>query len=283
LSIAGGLHKALLRADQLGFRAVGMFVRNQRRWQAPPLSDEAARLFRETRKRLGIASVVAHGSYLTNLASTGELRRKSLAALRDELDRCRRCGIDYLVIHPGSAPDTQRAIARIADALNRLPADRPQACTKILLETTSGAARGIGGRFEQLAAILERLERPRSFGVCLDTCHVFAAGYDLRTPRAYTRTLEQFDRVIGLGRLLAVHLNDSRGPLGSGLDRHEHIGAGRIGAKGFANFVNDQRLAGIPMILETPKGTDGRGRDYDRVNAARLLRLARPAARVDRA
>lgn len=270
LSIAGGIDRALVAAADYGFDTVALFVRNQRQWKAPPLTDEAARLFRRTRRRLGISPVVAHGSYLVNLAGAQPVRRKSLVAVADELDRCGRLGIDYLVMHPGANPKREDGIARIAAGLNASIANCRHRRVKILLETTAGAGNGIGGRFEDLAAIFEQLDRTGRFGVCLDTCHVFAAGYDLRTPAAYRRTMAALDRAVGLERVHAIHLNDSRHRLGSRRDRHAHIGQGKIRAAGFANLVNDSRWSRAPMILETPKGRDPRGRDWDDRNAAKL-------------
>jgi len=219
--------------------------------------------------------VVAHGSYLVNLAGQAAVRRKSLKAMADELGRCGRLGIEYLVLHPGSNPDRDRGIGLIADGLSQLLQECPHRRVKVLLETTSAAGSTIGGRFEDLAAILKRCDRPKRFGVCLDTCHIFAAGYDLRTPAAYRNTMRQFQDAVGLDRLKAIHLNDSMGALGGHRDRHAHIGHGAIGRKGFANLVRDARLAELPMILETPKGLDDRGRQWDAVNAAVLRRLSR--------
>ena len=275
LSTAGGLHKALERTQRYGFRTVAIFVRSQLRWQAPPLDQQAVRLFRQTRRRLGLEPVLAHGSYLANLAGAAAVRRRSIAAVADELDRCGRLGVDYYVLHPGSPGQAgpRVGIARVAEALNRLLARCRHRRVKVLLETTAGAGRQLGGRFEELAEILARLERAGRFGVCLDTCHVFAAGYDLRSEAACRRTLEQFDRIVGLERLLAVHLNDSAGPLGSRRDRHEHIGRGHIGLEGFAALLGEAQLQGLPMILETPKGTDEQGRDWDELNAAVLRGL----------
>jgi len=275
LSIAGGPVNALLSAEKYGFRTVAMFVRNQRQWRAPRLGDEAVAQFRRVRRRLGIRPVVAHGSYLVNLAGRALLRRKSVTAVREDLDRCGRLGIEYLVLHPGSREDAARGISLIADGLNRILDTCRHRRPKILLETTAARGRSIGGTFEQLAQILDKLHRPRRFGVCLDTCHVFAAGYDLRTDRAWRRTRDCLDRVIGLDRVLGVHVNDSLRPLGSGVDRHAHIGRGRIGKKGFAAIVNDPRLAEVPLILETPKGKDKTGRDWDEINAATLRKLLR--------
>ena len=209
LSIAGGVDRALLRAAEFGFRTMAMFVRGNVQWRAAALTPEMAARFRRTRRRLGIRYVVAHGMYLSNLAGRWAVRRKSIAVLGDELDRCRRLGIEMLVIHPGSRADTAAGLRLIAtglDAVLRASARGP----KVLLETTAGSGHGIGGRFEHLAEIMARMRR-RRVGVCLDTCHVFAAGYDIRTPAAYRRTMAEFDRVIGLNHLYAVHLNDSTG------------------------------------------------------------------------
>ena len=277
LSIAGGMHLAIEKARSHGFDTLALFLRNQRRWKSPPLAEDAVARFRRARRVARVGPVVAHGSYLVNLAGRYAVRRRSIAATREELGRCGRLGIEYLVIHPGSRPDLPEGIRLIAEALNELVAGCAHRRPKVLLETTAGAGSTIGGRFEQIAAILDRLERPVRFGVCLDTCHVFAAGYDIRSPRAYARTMGKFDGIIGLRRLRAIHLNDSLHSLGSGRDRHAHIGRGRIGRRGFANFVNDPRLTDVPMILETPKGkraTDGR--DWDDINAEIIRSLVRP-------
>jgi len=283
LSIAGGMHKALDKARRYGFDCVGLFVRNQVRWKSPRLNDEAVSLFRSTRRRSGIGPVVAHASYLVNLAGRAGVRRRSVAAMLADMERCDRLGIEYLVVHPGARERADDGIALIAGALNRIVEAhrirRPRGVTRILLETTAGQGNSIGHTFEQLARILALLGRPRRFGVCLDTCHIFAAGYDIRTRAAYRVTMADFERSIGLSKLLAVHLNDSLRPLGSRVDRHAHIGRGRIGLEGFANIVNDRRLSGIPMILETPKGTDRAGRDWDVLNAEALRRLERPQRR----
>ena len=275
LSIGGGMYRALEAAERYGFGTVAVFVRNQVQWRPTPLREETVRRFRATRKRLGIGPVVAHGSYLVNLAGHYAIRRKSITAMTRDLDRCGRLGIEYLVFHPGSRPNAEEGVDLIASALNEIVAAGAHRRPKILLETTAGQGNCIGHTFEQLAAILSRLNRPKRFGVCLDTCHVFAAGYDIRTPGAYRRTMNAFDETVGLDRLLAIHLNDSRRELGSRVDRHAHIGAGEIGLGGFANIVNDARLADAPMILETPKGLDEAGRDWDTVNASVLRHLVR--------
>ena len=275
LSIRGGLENALIAAGRYGFQTVGLFVRSQLQWRVPPLSDETVATFRRIRQRLGIRPVVAHGSYLVNLAGRAAGRRKSIAATLADLKRCGRLGIECLVLHPGSREDAEEGVRLIADGVNRVLDRLPHRRPKLLLETTAGAGNTIARTFEQIAAILSRIRRRRRVGVCLDTCHVFAAGYDVRSPREYRRTMAHFDRVVGLSQLRAIHLNDSRFGLGSRHDRHEHIGRGRIGLAGLANFVNDQRLAAVPMILETPKGTDNEGRDWDEINAETVRSLVR--------
>ncbi|MCD4699670.1 MAG: deoxyribonuclease IV, partial [Phycisphaerae bacterium] len=240
LSISGGLHRALESAGGYGFDCVAMFVRNQRQWRAGALSDEAIATFGEVRRRLKIAPVVAHGSYLVNLAGNADVRRKSIIAMSDELDRCERLGIEYLVFHPGSHAQADEGIDLVGDALNGIVA-ASEGKTQILIETTAGQGHYLGRTFEQIAEILARLEQQERFGVCLDTCHIFAAGYDIRTPDAYRKTMAEFDKVIGLGKLPAIHLNDSVRELGSRVDRHAHIGQGKIGAAAFAEIVNDPR------------------------------------------
>jgi deoxyribonuclease-4 len=209
-----------------------------------------------------------------NLAGLDEIREKSVAALVEDLERCGRLGIEYLVVHPGSHPDTAEGIARIADGIARALAGTRRRRVKLLLETTAGQGNCIGHRFEHLAEIRRQCGRQRRVGICLDTAHAFAAGYDLRTPRACRDTMAELDEAVGLEHLLAVHLNDSKKPLGSRVDRHEHIGLGEIGERGFADLMRDERLADLPGILETPKETHPDGRDWDVVNAELLRTLA---------
>ncbi len=279
LSIEGGLHNAVLQANKLGLDCVALFVRNQVQWAVPELSDDRVQRFRKARRELGISPVVAHGSYLVNLAGNDTIRKKSIAAMATDLHRCGRLGVEYLVFHPGTHPDTDRGIEMIADGVNEILRDCPSRKPRLLLETTAGQGNSIGHSFEQLAAILSRIRRKSRIGICLDTAHVFAAGYDLRTPKRYHAMMNEFNRHIGLGKLLAIHLNDSKKPLGSRVDRHEHIGRGEITARGFGPLVRDPRLIDVPMILETPKGTDERGRDWDGINASALRKLARRKTR----
>ena len=256
-----------------GLDTVALFVRNQRQWRAPALGGEQAALFRKTRTESAISPVVAHGSYLVNLAGEGKFSEPSAKATADELDRCGRMGIEFLVMHPGTHADAAAGITLLTDALNEIVAACPHERVKVLLETTAGQGGNLGWNFEQLADMLARLRPAERFGVCLDTCHIFAAGYDIRTPEAYGRTMEQFDAIVGLGRLGVIHINDSKRDLGSRVDRHEHIGQGKIGPRGLANFVRDERFARTPFILETPKGLDPSGRNLDEVNIAAVRGL----------
>jgi deoxyribonuclease-4 len=279
LSISGGLHKALLAAQAYGFQALAMFLRNQVQWRAKALDDAAVAKFRETRQQTDIRAIVAHASYLVNLAGKSEVRDKSIPALIEDFTRCRTLGVEHLVFHPGSNPDLEAGQKLITDALNEIvaavePAGAGETQSRILLETTAGQGNCIGYRFEHLAAILDGLEQPERFGVCLDTCHIFAAGYDIRTPETYAATMQEFDDIIGMDKLLAIHLNDSKKDFGTRVDRHEHIGEGFIGRDAFANVVNDSRLAETPCILETPKGLDEKGRQWDTINAETVASLA---------
>lgn len=275
MSIAGGLDQAPLRGRQVGCDTIQVFTKSNRQWHARRLSDREVEAFKATLKATGIGPVVAHDCYLVNLAAPrGPLWKKSVAAFRVELERAGRLGIPYLVTHPGSHVGAGEAegIRRVAEALNVLHAALPRrGGVQILLETTAGQGTSLGYRFEQLAAILEGVEQADRVGICLDTCHVFAAGYDIRSAEGYRKTLAEFTACLGLARLKAIHLNDSKGGLGSRVDRHEHIGEGRLGLGPFRRILSDPRLRRVPMILETPKGDDFI--TADRRNLARLRRL----------
>lgn len=280
MSISGGPYRALERARDLEMEACQIFTKNERQWAAKPLDPAAAARFAEELSVSGIEArhLVAHDSYLINLASPDEaMWEKSRLAFRDELDRCDQLGVPFLVTHPGAHLRTGEAagIARVAEAINRILGERPDGATVILLETTAGQGTALGRTFEELAAIIDRVEDQNRVGVCLDTCHVFVAGYDLRTPETYAATMAVFDRVIGLDRLRAVHLNDARKELGSRVDRHAHIGEGEIGLDGFRALLNDPHLSGLPGILETEKGDDG---EEDRRNLATLRGLVAASA-----
>lgn len=272
VSIAGGVEKAVARGERIGCTAIQIFTRNASRWQSRPLEPVSVRRFREALAASRIAYVAAHDSYLINLASPDErLREKSLNALRDELQRCRQLGIGDLVMHPGAhvGSGADAGLKRIAEGLNRLRAETDDA-VRILLENTAGQGSVLGASFAELAEILERVPG-RRFAVCLDTCHAFAAGYDLGTRSGYDRVMDEFDRHIGLERLALIHANDSKKGLGSRIDRHEHVGRGEIGTTGFAALMEDRRLDGIPRIIETPGGED---HCEDLRNLALLRRLA---------
>lgn len=253
---------ACRRGRELGCEAIQIFVRNERRWASPPLEEGEIRAFKGARRAAGLRWAFAHVSYLVNLASPDPvLRRRSVEVFSDELERCRRLGLEFLVTHPGSpgSAGAEEGISLLARSLEEVFRRVRAPAPLVLLETTAGQGASLGGTFEQLRAIMDRCRDPERVGVCLDTCHVFAAGYDLSTPAGYDGTMEEFDRVLGLGRLRAVHLNDSRRERGSRVDRHEHIGRGRIGREGFRRLMRDPRLRPLPKVLETPKeeGMDG--------------------------
>jgi len=274
-SIAGGMHRALERAKSVGCEAAQLFVKPNRSWAVPVLTDEAVSLFRSKAKTLGIWPLVGHTSYLLNLCSPqDDLWHKSIDTLVIELERCEALGVPWLVLHPGAHVGTgeEVGLARMARALGEVHATTAGFQAQILLETTAGQGTKLGYRFEQLAWLLNHTPGGERLGICLDTCHVFAAGYELRTPEGYAATMDAFERVIGLDRLKALHLNDSRGMLGSRKDRHEHIGKGHIGLQGFRHVLTDPRLAVVPGLLETPKSDD---LHEDRENLAVLRSLCR--------
>jgi len=272
MSIAGGIHLAPARGAEIGCEALQVFVRSNVRWSFPELDRAEADAFREAVRQTGLCPVIAHGCYLVNLASSsGAIRHKSYRTLLDELRRCQALGIGDLVMHPGSHPaGTDTGIRLIADGLNRIMAETRD--TRILLETTSGAGTQVGGRFEELRAVIDLIEQRERVGVCVDTCHVFAAGYDIRTEHAYRSTFELLDSIIGVGRVRAFHLNDSKRELGSRADRHQHIGRGHLGTEAFRLLLHDRRFRHLPMIIETPK-KDGEGTEWDVRNIALLKRL----------
>ncbi len=280
MSIAGGLDRAPLRGRQVGCDTIQVFTKSNRQWRAKPLSDREVEAFKANLQATGIGPVVAHDCYLVNLAAPrASLWKKSVAAFRQEMDRAERLGIPYLVTHPGSHAGTGEAegIRRVAEALNVLqPALSRHGGARILLETTAGQGTSLGYRFEQLAAILDQVERADRVGMCLDTCHVFAAGYDIRTADGYRKTMRELDACLGLHRVQVIHLNDSLQGLGSRVDRHAHIGDGRLGLEPFRWLLSDPAFRGVPMILETPKDDDFV--KADRRNLARLRRLLTGAA-----
>jgi deoxyribonuclease-4 len=259
MSIAGGLPTALERGKATGCSIIQLFLKNQVQWAAKPLKQEEIAEFKRLQAATGIHTVFAHSTYLINLCSpVDDEWKRSVNAFHDELERAEALGLPYVVVHPGShkGAGVEAGIARIVDALDELHRRTQGYRVQILLENNAGAGNMIGSRFEELQAILNRIGDPERIGFCLDTCHLFAAGYDIRTESAYESTMAAFDRIVGLHRVKAFHLNDAKKGLGSGLDRHEHIGQGQIGVDAFSFLLNDPRVASLPMSLETPKDND---------------------------
>ncbi|MBI2088750.1 MAG: deoxyribonuclease IV [Deltaproteobacteria bacterium] len=271
MSIAGGVGNALLDGKKVGCDIVQIFTKSSRQWAAQPYSKEDIERFFHNRKETGISTVIAHDSYLLNLGSPdSELRKKSVRAFIDEMERCETLSISLLIAHPGAHMGAGEAqgIRTIAASLSEIQTACAGYKVKIALETTAGQGSTLGYRFEQIRAIMDTTRNSERVRVCLDTEHVFAAGYDIRSREGYERTFDEFDAIIGLKFLAAFHLNDSKKEFHSRVDRHEHIGKGHIGVDAFRLLVNDQRFWGLPMSLETPKGPD---LNEDRRNL-RLLR-----------
>ena len=275
LSIAGGLHNALLKAEQLQCEAVQIFTKNQQQWRCSPLSPDAIAHWKVHCERLKFRKTVSHDSYLINLASPDEvLRRKSIAAFAEELSRCRLLGIPYLVTHPGAhmGEGEEAGLRRVAAALDEVHAGVPADGVVTCLEITAGQGSALGYKLEHLAEIIEQVKDPHRLAVCLDTAHLFAAGYDFRG-RGYEAFRKQLGKTVGLKRVKVLHLNDSKKDLGSRVDRHEHIGRGKIGLEGFKPFVQDDAFSRVPKILETEKGKAPDGREWDAVNLEVLRSL----------
>ena len=257
MSVAGGLPRAVERAVVHGCEALQIFAKNANQWRGRELPREEIRAFRARVKAAGIGPVVSHGSYLINVATSNPaLRRQSIEAMGDELDRAEALGLLGVVLHPGAYTVGSEAegLTLIAEALLELLRARRRGKTMILLEHTAGQGTALGATFEQLASIIAKMNDHRRVGVCLDTCHLIASGYDLCSPEGYAATFTQFGRIVGFDRLKVFHLNDSKKPLGSRVDRHEHIGQGYLGLEPFRRIVNDRRFRDLPMLLETPKG-----------------------------
>jgi deoxyribonuclease-4 len=253
--VAGGLHRAPGHADVIGASAMQIFTRNQLQWSAKPVGQREAAGFRAALRASGVRAVVAHGSYLVNLASPStRLRRRSTAAVLAELRRCHALGIPLAVFHPGAhmGAGEQAGIAAVAASVDEVLSRAEGLAVILLLEVTAGQGSTLGHRFEQLAAVMDRLRAPQRVGICLDTCHMTAAGYDLVTPAGYQGTIDELDRTLGLARVRAIHLNDARAPRGSRLDRHAPIGTGHLGLRTFRRLDNDTRFRAVPMLMETP-------------------------------
>lgn len=274
MSAAGGVDLAITRAAALQMDSCQLFTKNANQWAAKPLDPAVVERFHHQKATAGVTNLVAHDSYLINIASPDPASwEKSRNALLIELQRCDLLGIPYLVSHPGAHMNTDldEAIARVAEAINRIHDERPDGATTLLIETTAGQGTTLGRAFEEIAAMIAGVEDKSRIGVCFDTCHVFVAGYDMRDPESYAATIKAFDDVIGLEWLKVLHLNDSKKGLGSKVDRHAHIGEGELGLEAFRQLMNDPRFDGTPGVLETPKGDND---EEDARNLATLRALA---------
>lgn len=260
MSVAGGLHLAIARIQRVEGTALQIFTRNQRQWRAKPVTDEEARLFAEAWAAWGDYPIAAHASYLINLAAgKADIQAKSVKALAAELERCQALAIGQVVIHPGShgGAGIEKGVAQVAESLDQAFELAAQAeGVMVLLESTAGQGTALGSSFAELAAIRAASRYSKRLGVCLDSCHIFAAGYDIGTKEGFAATMSELEHRIGLEHLHFIHVNDSKKPLASRVDRHDHIGAGEIGLEGFRLLLTDPRLAAIPKTLETPKGED---------------------------
>ena len=275
MSIGGGAHRAIERARSIESTAMQIFVKNNMQWFARPFTNEEIRDFLEHAQRQELAAVFAHANYLINLSATNpQFYANSLRALTEELTRADQLGLPFLVLHPGAhlGAGEEAGLEKIAQSINRVFAKIPKVKTKIALETTAGQGSCLGHTFEHLAYLRASVREPERLCVCLDTAHVFAAGYDLTTAAGTKKMFREFDRIIGLEYLAALHLNDSKTARGSRVDRHEHIGKGQIGLEAFRVIMRDRRFRKIPKVLETPKGKELR-EDVENMAALRALIL----------
>ncbi len=275
-SIAKGLHKAVFTAQDYGCTALQIFTKNANSWREKTVTADQVVRFQTAVAETGIRAIAAHTSYLINLAAPDATKHaKSCEALKQELIRSSQLGLPFVVLHPGAHMDDspEAGLQRIVDSINHIFSQVNGLTTRLLLETTAGQGSSIGHRFEQIAEMLAGIENREHIGVCLDTSHIYAAGYDLGDRASCDETLATFDRVIGLDRLFFIHLNDSKKALGSRVDRHEHIGRGEIGDEAFKFFMTAPQLRAVPKVIETPKG-DKQSPDYDRQNLDRLRAFA---------
>ena len=272
MSIAGGLHNAITTGESIGCTVIQLFTHSNRQWALKPLSQEAIKQFHDASKNSSIKTIIVHASYLLNIGSSNsQTRTKSTQTLREELERCEQLKIPYLVLHPGSAINStpEECIAHIAEQLN-IVFEQVPGSSMILLENTAGQGSAVGSTFGQLAAIIKNVHHKARIGICFDTCHAFAAGYDFSTKKSYTDMWTHFDHIIGLDRLKVIHINDSKKGLNSHVDRHEHIGQGQIGIEAFTLIMNDKKFAQVPKILETPKDSDNK-HDIENMNILKSL------------
>lgn len=280
--MAGGFDKAVQRGHEVGCECIQVFTKNNNQWKAADLTAESVLALVEAKKQYKIKHVIAHSSYLINLASPDqELWQRSLDAFIVELQRAEQLGIPYVVLHPGAytTSSEKAGLKQVILALDEVHRQTPGISAKCLLENTAGQGTCLGCRFEHLATILDGVKDPDRLGVCIDTCHAFAAGYPLRTKEDYLATVRELKRLVGLKQIKAFHLNDSKRELGSRVDRHEHIGKGCLGSKPFSYLLNDRRFRKVPMYLETPKGEDPKTeKPWDTINLRRLRRLVKKPA-----
>ncbi|MSR65210.1 MAG: deoxyribonuclease IV [Verrucomicrobiae bacterium] len=279
MSAAGGVGKAIERAVAAGCTTLQIFSKNNMQWDSKPLDAAEVARFHLLRKQTKIEPIFAHGGYLINLGAINPVfYEKSKHALVDELHRAETLKLPFVVLHPGShmGQGEEAGMQRIATALNDVFAETPRNRVRVALEVTAGQGNCLGNRFEHIARIYKLVKNRKRLAVCLDTCHLFAAGYDMRSPRGYEQTMTELDRILGIKQVVAIHVNDSKTPLGSRVDRHTHIGKGCLGLAPFRFVMNDARFKNVPKVLETPKGEecDGVG-EMDRKNLAVLRKLVR--------
>jgi len=257
VSITGGFYKAIEEGSKIGCTAIQIFTKSNRQWASKPISKEEAQFFIQTQKKSNIALTIAHASYLINLGSANEeTKQKSYAALIDEIKRCDQLQIPYLVLHPGTADvneDKETSIKKTGKLIEQALEETKNCSTTVLVETMAGQGKSIGSAFEELGLILKQISHKKRIGVCFDTCHAFAAGYNFATKKNYNAMMELFDTTIGIQYLKMFHMNDSKKERGCKVDRHEHIGAGSIPLESFSFIMNDPRWSHVPKILETPK------------------------------
>ena len=275
MSISGGLHKALLRGEEVACDTIQIFTKSNMQWKARDLAQKEIELFKQTQAETGIGPVVGHDTYLINLASPDkEMYKKSVDSFIVEMLRSDSIGLPYLVMHPGAhmGKGEKWGLKRIASSLNTVFKAAKGTRVKVLLETTAGQGTNLGYAFDHLAQIMDMADEPERLAVCYDTCHTFAAGYDIRTKKAYNATFKEFDRIIGLDKLKVFHINDAKKELGSRVDRHDHIGKGLLGLDAFRFIMTDRRFRDTPKILETPKG-EVKGRSWDEINLKALRQM----------
>ena len=282
MSIAGGVNLAIERARSIDCTAMQMFVKNNMQWFARPLTGDEIRTFLEHQQRRELLSIFAHANYLINLAATnGQFHEHSIRSLSEELVRANQLELPFLVLHPGAhlGAGEEAGLEKIVESIDRVFSGVPKTKTRIALETTAGQGSCLGNKFEHLAYVISRVREPERLCVCLDTAHLFASGYDISSEASVRKTFREFGRAVGLDRLVAIHLNDSKTACGSRVDRHEHIGRGKIGLPAFRFIMRHRQLREIPKVLETPKSKDLR---EDVVNLKTLRRLIKTAPRSTR-